>query len=74
MTLHSALISLIDRRTVTCVLSVILLFVLAFRGTEAKAAIETLGMIAVALAGSNAAQRVLTAFAEKRNTPEKKGD
>ena len=74
MTLHSALISLIDRRTVTCVLSVVLLFVLAFRGTEPRVAIETLGMIAIALAGSNAAQKVLTAFAEKRNNSEKKGD
>ena len=74
MTLRASLISLIDRRTATCVLSVVLLFVLAFRGTEARVAIETLGMIAIALAGSNAAQRVLTAFAEKRNNSEKKGD
>lgn len=66
MALRASLISLVDRRTVTCVLSVVLLFVLAFRGTEAKVAIETLGMIAVALAGSNAAQKALVAFAELR--------
>jgi hypothetical protein len=71
MTLRTQLHQLVDRRTVACLLTIVLLFVLAFRNTEARVAIETMGFIVVALAGSNAAQRSLTAFAERNNLTKK---
>jgi hypothetical protein len=62
-TLKTQTLSLVDRRTVITLIVVCLLFTLAWRGVGIEAAIDGIVFVAVALIGSNAAQRSLRAWA-----------
>ncbi len=66
--------TLIDRRTVITTLAITLLFILAFRGSEkvAEAAIEAMTWSAVALVGSNAAQKSLRYFGRSKKKASRK--
>jgi hypothetical protein len=65
----SKVIEIIDRRTVVCLVTLFILFLLAYKG-ESKAAIDAIETVSIALFGANAFQKSAQAFA-KKSQPEK---